>query len=479
MKQPLFLLALCALFLCVASAEVQVATKSNFDEAISGDLTLVKFYAPWCGHCKTLAPEFEKAAEALKGVATLVKVDCTKETELASKFGIKGFPTLIIFRNGEKLEDYNGPRTAAGITAHMKAHVGPAVTTIEKAEQLEEIKKGDLPVCIIKTADAKSALVETMTKVANSLRTQMNFVLITDAAISADDTMESVTVYRHGTEREAYSGELPMTVESAKQFLTEAMIDSFGELGEGSFMNYMEANKVKPLGWFFLDKDTAPALRKSIAAVAEKYRSQVLMSWINGDKFRQVSLQLGVPKDVKFPVLVIDFERRHHLMPIDIPITAESVSEFVGKYIKGETTQTMMSESVPDVETVDGLTTIVGHTIAKYTDGSKNAFVMFYAPWCGHCKKLHPDFEKLAKELEAVNVVIGKIDATTNDFDREKFVVNGFPTLYFIPAGGEPLAYEGGRSTADMKAYVLSHITEAPELTSSAAAPTDDQDKDL
>jgi protein disulfide isomerase len=485
MKRSLLLLAVCALLLCVVSAEVQVATKSNFDKIVSGDLTLVKFYAPWCGHCKTLAPEFEKASVSLKGVATLAEVDCTKETELASKFGIKGFPTMMIFRNGEKVEDYNGPRTASGITAYMKAQTGPAVTKIEKAEQLEELRKEDLPVCIIKTASADSELAKTMTQVANTLRTQMNFALVTDGAIAPEDSMESVTVYRHDTERETYAGVVPVTVEAMKQFLSEAQLDFLGELGQESFQAYMEANKVKPLGWLFVDKNTSPELKKQLAAVAEKHRGQVLMSWIDGDKYRQVSTQLGMAKDAKFPAFVMDFERVHHVMPSEIPVTAESVSEFVEKYIKGETAQTLMSESVPEVETVEGLTTIVGKSIDKYTDGSKNAFVLFYAPWCGHCKKLHPDFEKMAKELEEEDVIIGKIDATANDFDRVKFTVEGFPTLYFIPAGGQPERYEGGRTAAEMKTYVLSHMAKSSPAASSSASSVHsdpkpvDEDDDL
>ena len=482
MKQSFLLLAVCVLFLCGVSAEVQVATKSNFDKIVSGDLTLVKFYAPWCGHCKALAPEFEKASTTLKGVATLAEVDCTKETELASRFDIKGYPTLLIFRSGEKTEDYEGPRTAAGIVAYMKAQVGPAVTMVGNAEQLEELKKEDLPLCLVKTASADSALAMTMTKVANSLRTQLNFALVTDAAISPDDAMESVTVYRHGVEREAYAGASPVTVEAAKQFLSEAQLDFFGELGQDSFQTYMEANKAKPLGWFFVDKDTSPELKKEVAAVAKKYRHKVLMSWIDGDKYRQVSTQLGMDKDVKFPAFVIDFERRHHVMPSEAPLTASSVSEFMEKYVQGNTEETLMSESVPEVETVEGLTTIVGKTMAKYADGSKNVFVLFYAPWCGHCKKLHPDFEKMAKELEAKDVIIGKIDATANDFDRTKFIVSGFPTMYFIPAGGKPVSYEGGRSAAEMKAYVLSHMVDTPAGASTsataAAPPAEDKKED-
>ncbi|KAK7202335.1 protein disulfide isomerase 2 [Novymonas esmeraldas] len=458
MKRSLLVLAVCAVFLCVASAEVQQATKANFDKIVSGDLTMVKFYAPWCGHCKTLAPEYIKAAEMLEGIATLAEVDCTKEESLAQKYEIKGFPTLFIFRNGEKAEDYSGPRTAAAISAYIKAQVGPSTKTVTTSEELEQIKAEELPTCVVKTSSETSEMASEMKKIAGALRSQMNFVIVTDAAISPEDAMESIVVYRKGTEREAYNGPTPITPAAVTDFLATATLEFFGELGQHSFQKYMEANKAKPLGWVFVDKDTDPELRAALVGVAEKYRSKVLLTYIDGDQYRPVSRQLGFPEGVAFPAFVIDHERRHHVMPHDSPATLDSITEFVEKYIKGETKQVMMSDPTPATETVSGLTTVVGETFTKYTDGSQNVLLLFYAPWCGHCQKLHPDYEKVAKELEAENVIIAKFDATTNDFDREKFKVEGFPTMYFIPAGKTPITYDGDRTADAMKAFVKAHM---------------------
>jgi protein disulfide isomerase family A protein 5 len=90
-------------------------TDTSFDEFMNDHpVTLVIFYAPWCGHCKNARPFLEQAATTLKdnkSVAAIAAVDCTKETLLATRFEIKGYPTIKYFQNGEYLEDYIGKRT--------------------------------------------------------------------------------------------------------------------------------------------------------------------------------------------------------------------------------------------------------------------------------------------------------------------------------------------------------------------------------
>merc|ERR1719151_75994 len=92
------------------------------------DLVLVEFYAPWCGHCKTLEPQYVKAAKVLSEKAPgviLAKVDATKESELAKEYMVQGFPTLILFREGVKVADYDGGRTSGEIIEYMRKQADP------------------------------------------------------------------------------------------------------------------------------------------------------------------------------------------------------------------------------------------------------------------------------------------------------------------------------------------------------------------
>jgi len=112
------------------NSEVVDLIPSNFDAfALSGKPALVEFFAPWCGHCKTLAPIYEQLAQdfafAKKDKLTIAKVDADSEKSLGSRFGIQGFPTIKFFDGkSDKPEDYNGGRDIESLTAFLTEKTG-------------------------------------------------------------------------------------------------------------------------------------------------------------------------------------------------------------------------------------------------------------------------------------------------------------------------------------------------------------------
>jgi len=112
-----------------ASSNVMALTPDTFDAIVGhGQGVFVEFFAPWCGHCKSLAPEYEIAGTAFKNLGSQVviaSVDADKHRELGQRFEVKGFPTLKWFPAGSLTpEAYSGGRTAADIVAFVNEKAG-------------------------------------------------------------------------------------------------------------------------------------------------------------------------------------------------------------------------------------------------------------------------------------------------------------------------------------------------------------------
>ncbi|KAK3036737.1 hypothetical protein RJ639_029702 [Escallonia herrerae] len=122
-----------ALFLLSSALadDVVILTEDNFEKEVGLDrAALVEFYAPWCGHCKKLAPEYEKLAGSFKKAKSVLigKVDCDEHKSLCSKYGVSGYPTIQWFPKGSlEPKKYEGARNAEALAEFVNNEGGTNV----------------------------------------------------------------------------------------------------------------------------------------------------------------------------------------------------------------------------------------------------------------------------------------------------------------------------------------------------------------
>jgi protein disulfide-isomerase A6 len=127
-------------------------TERNFDRVVDGSKhVLVEFYAPWCGHCQSLAPQYEKLARSYrksKDKVVIAKVDADQWRDLGMRWGVSGYPTIKLFQSQDvtKPLTYTGYRNAAALSEYLEKEVGlkpgkqseSASTAVNSADSTQE-----------------------------------------------------------------------------------------------------------------------------------------------------------------------------------------------------------------------------------------------------------------------------------------------------------------------------------------------------
>jgi len=465
------LLALCAVLLFVGARaaddvddpDVIVLTDKNFDSIVnSADIILVEFYAPWCGHCKHLAPEYAKAATALKSndpPIKLAKLDATEHGTTASKFDVRGYPTLKIFRNGQA-SDYQGPREANGIISYMKKQAGPSSLEIKDVSKLEEITSRDEPIIIGYFTSEGAAFKEFMAA-ANTLRDKFKFAHSTNAAVlDKAGYREAVVLYKPYDEKTAV---FPGTVKASaiEEWIFKSYLPLAGVLSRDNLELYQRRNQ--------------PVLRVISTNIDEKKNKKQVDYYLNrlrkaAKDFTGLSFtvadktafgdhdRFGLTGEEKDAIVIEDHAKNQKFRFTGEKFSTEAVKKFAQDWKDGKLKPHIKTEPRPAAAKKGEVTVVTGETFNEVVlDSKKDVLIEFYAPWCGHCKTLAPKYDKLAEELKDVDsVVIAKMDATANDIPHSGYEARGYPTILFAPANNKdrPMKYEGEREVKAFKKWL-------------------------
>jgi protein disulfide-isomerase A1 len=456
------LAAMAMMVMVNAEEAVMTLTDANLADTIANNqFVLVEFYAPWCGHCKSLAPEYEKAAQSLKkddatSKIILGKVDATAETKAAEQYQVQGFPTLKWFVNGVATE-YGGGRTADTIVSWIKKKTGPATTKLTSVADVEKLK-GDADVVVILVADEESKAFEAA---AQTQEIPFGVALKPSAevlkALGVESTGQLVVFKKFDEGRAQIAAPADITSEQIVTFVSGHLLPLIVPFSQETAQKIF-GGSVRQHFILFVDKaDEAQTaeVKKQAQPVAEEMRGKYLFVTVDKTDERVTEFFGITAKDLPTGrvVQLMDNGMKKYRI-IGDKVTTESIRETCEKHSAGTLSPDLKSEPVPEKDEGD-VKVLVGKNFNDVikTPG-KDVFVEFYAPWCGHCKSLAPKWEELGKwAKDKPNLIIAKMDATANDVEAVQ--ISGFPTLKLFKADSDEIVdYEDARELENMIAFL-------------------------
>ena len=424
-----------------------VLTEENFGEALAQqpDL-LVEFYAPWCGHCKSLAPEYAKAAKRLAKndpPVHIAKVDATENSNLAQKYGVQGYPTLKYFVSGEPTE-YTGGRTEDSIYSYVIKKIRPSVTVLEAGCNLDK-HLSESKVNVLLFAQPGSHEAEVFEKVSKSVD-GVNFFLATSSDVAAKyDASEGQVVLLKDFDERRNDFKGALETQALTEFVNQNKVASVIEFDQQAIeLIFRDSNAV-----IFMFTDKYEEYSEVFGQLAKEHKGSLL--FCKADLYTtdngRLSQFLGMSGDLQPTALILDVPKQMAKYRLQGSPSLESLSKFIGDWKAGSLQSFMKSQEIPAESHDNNVRVLVAKNFKEVVmDSKKDVLVEFYAPWCGHCKTLAPEYERLATELKDVNtLVIAKMDSTENEV--EGVDIQGFPTLKFYPGNNKrPVDFEGDRN---------------------------------
>lgn len=217
-----------------------------------------------------------------------------------------------------------------------------------------------------------------------------------------------------------------------------------------------------PLVWVALDGSDAEqidSISNVLKDVTKSHKGQLSFVWVDNAKFGQHVTSLGI-KSVP-GLAIVEGGNNKYLFDGDIT-SGKSLQEWFTKFKNGQVPKFLKSQEPPESND-EPVFVLVGKTFQDVIGKDKDVLVEFYAPWCGHCKRLAPEYEKVGEAFQNAKekMVIAKIDATENDTPEE---IRGFPTLIFYPKGSSTgVKYEGDRTADAMVSWLKEHASDSLE----------------
>ncbi|XP_055549541.1 protein disulfide-isomerase A5 [Wyeomyia smithii] len=458
---------------------------------------LVMFYAPWCGFCKTLKPEFSAAASELKPKYVLAAIDVNRPENsiIRKQYNITGFPTLLYYENGRMKHTFDGENNKAGIVAFMK---NPASPPPAKPKEPDWASEASSEIVHLSNAnfepalkDEKSALVMFYAPWCGHCK-KMKPEYEKAASLMKEQKIAGVLAALDATKEQAIGQQF-----GVKGYPTVKYFSN----GEFKFdVNLREANKIVE----FMKNPSEPPPPPAPETPWEEEQNQVVH--LNDETFKtflkkkkHALVMFYAPwcghckrakpefagaaehfkEDPKIALAAVDCTRYNAVCGVyevrGYPTLKyfsylKTVREYNGGRTQNDFIKFLSDPEAPapekpppepygDYPGSDKIIMISDKNVDDVLHNEDRLLVMFYAPWCGHCKRMKPEFAETANLLVKTNVSgkVAAVDCTEQTKTAEKFEIQGFPTLKFFVRGKFIANYEGKRTAQAMYEYIRSN----------------------
>lgn len=455
----------------VDETHVLLLTAANFSSFLAARRhVMVEFYAPWCSHCQALAPEYAAAAAHLaadhhQADLALAKVDATDDTDLAQKYDVQGFPTILFFIDGVPKE-YNGARTKDAIVDWINKKLGPGVQNITAVDDADRILTGDDKAVLAFLHSLSGAHSEELSA-ASRLEDSVNFYQTSSPDVAklfhidpAAKRPSLVLLKKEEEKLTFYDGAFKAS--AIADFVSANKLPLVTTLNQET-SPFIFGNPIKKQILLFAVANESMNFLPIFKEAAKSFKGKLLFVFVERDNEEvgePVANYFGITGQ-ETTVLAYTGNEDARKFFLDGEVSLEAIKDFAEGFLQDKLTPFYKSEPVPESNDGD-VKIVVGKNLDLIVlDESKDVLLEIYAPWCGHCQSLEPTYNKLAKHLRGINsLVIAKMDGTTNEHPRAK--PDGYPTILFYPAGKksfEPITFEGDRTVVEMYKFIKKHAS--------------------
>ena len=418
----------------------------NFEDIIGANqFVFVSFYVPRCGHCTLLDLQLEKAAKLLLYMDVEImfaRIHATDNQELSSRYRVSGYPTMKFFRQGQPI-DYIGKRKSIDIVDWLIQKTKP-LTTVLKSPDITTawVKNNDVNI-VVYFEDSNHAAVKNIKSVAEELEDYYGY------QFGITNTLEALSYYK--IEEEG--------VYMFRDFDGNVLRYDGTDYSMGSLKSFIHDNSL-PLLIEFKPKLPArlyasirPALYLIVSSESKEYRSQkqiaakisedyantiniVLMDMANENNTDFAQSYLGFKSNYPAMRLVHGIQDKYE------PEWGELSEDKIKKYIENRLGTKGLgwtkSEELRSDWDKDPVKILVAKHFRSIITSMKNVLVMFYAPWCPHCKNFQSTWDELGHTLkDRGDIMVGKIDFTANQV--YSMTIHDLPSIFLYQ--GDETAY--------------------------------------